>query len=688
MPFSLENIITKANKLSADGLYDEAIILYNSILLKFPNNMRAKYGLEKSLSNGSNKDNIDIENEITIIVNHLSSNQLNLVIEKALLIVGLDIKNHIVFNLLGLAYFYQKNFSLAKLSYEQSLKVNSNFPEAWNNLGLTMKAMSNLEEAIVCFQKAIKINYQFVNAITNLANLYQENFNFKLSEKFYKQSLKIDPSLYKSFLGLGINYLNQKLYKLAKFNFQKALNLSLKSSEIHFAMGNLYFELKEYDNAISHYNLSLELNESCYRSYNNIGIIYNILEDYVKASISFEKSILINPKFDEVWNNFAVLKLNIGDYQGAISFHLKASQLNPLDETNLYNHAIVYKETGNLTKEIQYYDEALKIKPKSGQINFNKSVAFLNNENFEKGWDLYDWRWEVKLLNNKVTKPFVKFNFDKYYKKILIQAEQGLGDEILFTTIAKEFISYADKLTISLDKRLIHLFRISMPDITFIDRNEIVNFDNYNAVLSMGDLGQYIRRSNKDFLQNRSKPLISQKLENEKLDYILKKSIKPLIGISWYSSNNKGWKKKNISLMEMVKVFEGIDCNIISLQYGDFSKEIEEINNTYGLNIINLKEVDIYNNIDDLSFIIQKCDLVISTSNTTVHIAGAIGKPVWLLLPFISDWKWFKNRTDSLWYPNFKIFRQNSDRSWGEVIKEIRNILNKTIIRNNKIFNN
>ena len=677
MSFFIEQTLKRAEKLLSIGDDNEAEILYKSILYKYPNNLRAKKGLEILFSNHNGYNNLNLEHHISTIANHYSLNQLTAAIEISLDIINRGISNHIIFNLLGLCYQKQNKYDLALSAFEKSVSINLYFPEAYNNLGLLMKSVKKNSEAIKYFEQALQIDNKFIIALINLGNLYQETFDYKLAEKYYLASLKINPNLIKSFIGLGINYMNQKLYEFAEDHLQTALKISNDNPDAHFSMGKLYFELKNYKKSLFYYEQVLKINKGAYESLNNIGLIYILLEDYNNAKINFKKSLIVNPEFHDTWNNFGLLKLSIGDYEGAKNCHSKAEDIKPYYEKNLYNYAIVYREVNNFDKEIEYYDKVLKVNSQSKDANFNKAISLLKNENFEEGWQLYNSRWDVKLLGKKVLKPYCNFEFGKHYERLLIQGEQGIGDELLFSKIALDFVLFTNNLTISVDKRLIKILKNSNPNIEFIDRNQTINLNYYDGISSMGDLGQYVRKSEEDFLKNRSKLLIKNQLENEQLNKVFKKRKKPLVGISWYSSNKENGSKKNISLISLIESFVGVDCDIISLQYGDFEEEFRMIKGKYSIDIIDIKEVDKFYHIDELSFLIQKCDLVISTSNTNVHIAGALGKKVWLLLPFVNNWVWFKNRIDSLLYPNFKIFRQDFKRNWKEIIPKINNLLIK-----------
>ena len=125
------------------------------------------------------------------------------------------------------------------------------------------------------------------------------------------------------------------------------------------------------------------------------------------------------------------------------------------------------------------------------------------------------------------------------------------------------------------------------------------------------------------------------------------------------------------------KIFEGLDVTLINLQYGDVDKEIKDLEKQTGIKIIQCGSVDNREDLDGLAALIEVCDLVVSTSNITIHLAGALGKDTWVLLPFVTNFWWLVDRDDSVWYPSVKIYRQKKFQDWESVPKALRSDLKK-----------
>ena len=161
---------------------------------------------------------------------------------------------------------------------------------------------------------------------------------------------------------------------------------------------------------------------------------------------------------------------------------------------------------------------------------------------------------------------------------------------------------------------------------------------------------------------------------NKDFDFINNNKHKK-IGISWQTNSINNRKGRNIPLIFFKKILKINKCKFIDLQYGDTSLEREKIKTALGVNIFHIENLDYKNDIENLSKLISKCDLVITIPNFTTQLAAAIGVPVYLLLPYSSDWRWFLKRTDTLWYNNIKLFRQKKLGNWNDVIDEVYNSL-------------
>tara|TARA_X000000368_G_C22992794_1_gene695150 strand:- start:716 stop:1381 length:666 start_codon:yes stop_codon:yes gene_type:complete len=201
--------------------------------------------------------------------------------------------------------------------------------------------------------------------------------------------------------------------------------------------------------------------------------------------------------------------------------------------------------------------------------------------------------------------------------------------------------------------------------------------EEFDYHLPMGSLPRLFRSSEKDFDRVLKGYLKADPERVKSLRDELGLSGKKVIGISWKSINSLNNLKKSLSLMDLGKVFKALDITLVNLQYGDVDEEIKEFKNETGIDVLQCGSVDNREDLDGLAALIEMCDLVVSTSNVTIHLAGALGKEAWVLLPYVSNFWWLLDRTDSIWYPSLKLYRQKKFGEWDNVTLGLRQDLIK-----------
>ena len=259
---------------------------------------------------------------------------------------------------------------------------------------------------------------------------------------------------------------------------------------------------------------------------------------------------------------------------------------------------------------------------------------------------------------------------------VFVWKEQGIGDEIMFSSTLSEMNEKSGKLIVECDKRLIPLYERSFSsDITFTDNRFQVNEADYDNHIALGSLLKYFRHGLEDFGRVSSGWL---KADPERVDYLRGKlstgESDKIIGISWFTnSSRKKSSKRNILLESLMGYLKQVPANFVSLQYGDTREEIEKLSKDQGIELNSLDEIDLYNDIDGLAALISACDVVISIDNLTVHLAGALGIDTRVLLDEEADERWGEAGSDSYWYDHLILYRQNKRGVWDEQLSCLTN---------------
>ena len=205
------------------------------------------------------------------------------------------------------------------------------------------------------------------------------------------------------------------------------------------------------------------------------------------------------------------------------------------------------------------------------------------------------------------------------------------------------------------------IYQRSFPDINLLDENTTIVEKEFDGYIYLSSLGQFFRPDINSFENLSSSYLVDDKTLTQTLKNKIKFNKKAICGISWKSTNTKLGSQKNLTLEEMISIFN-LDINFVNLQYGDINFELDNIKNNFGIQILNLDTLDLFNDIDGLASLIDACDLIITSSNVTAHIAGAIGKKTYLIAPFGLGKIWYWDQADgqNLWYPSVHVINQDT----------------------------
>jgi len=256
-------------------------------------------------------------------------------------------------------------------------------------------------------------------------------------------------------------------------------------------------------------------------------------------------------------------------------------------------------------------------------------------------------------------------------KRVALWREQGIGEDIISLSLVPEVKDMCSGLSVYVDLRLQDLCKRAMPGINFvkdIEGLQSVECDYHSPMQSLGGL---IRNDISDFDRTIKGYLKADPQRVGSIRDELKLEGKTVIGISWKSFETK-YKTKSVQLKDMERIFSGLDVVLVNLQYGNVEDEIREFKEATGIDVVQCASVDNREDLDGLAALIEACDLVISISNVTVHLAGALAKKTWVLLNFVPIYYWLLDRPDSIWYPTVSLYRQPTLNDWDSVFVSIR----------------
>jgi hypothetical protein len=255
----------------------------------------------------------------------------------------------------------------------------------------------------------------------------------------------------------------------------------------------------------------------------------------------------------------------------------------------------------------------------------------------------------------------------------LIWGEQGLGDEILYASMVPELTELAQSVVLEVEPRLVKLFSRSFAGVSVVGHSHEPYRGPFAAQEPIAGLGKYFRSDWQCFPAREHGYLVADNDRAADLRRRLRADI--VVGLSWGSQNPKFGKAKSAPLQDFAPVLRWPCCRFVDLQYGDTAGERATVERETGVHIEHLDDIDNTRDIDGLAALISACDLVVTVSNVTAHLAGALGKPTWVLVPSGNArlWYWFKEGEHSPWYPRVRLRRQSLGQSWAELISSIAN---------------
>ena len=362
-----------------------------------------------------------------------------------------------------------------------------------------------------------------------------------------------------------------------------------------------------------------------------------------------------------------VLTFQLGQFELSLNLLSRAISLKPDYAEALNNRGNVFKEIKRFDEAMADYDKAISLKPDYADAHWNKSLQLLLRGEFASGWELYEWRWKRTQLSSPIREfeqPLWLGKEDLHGKTILLHWEQGLGDTIQFSRYVQEVANLGCKTILEVQKHLFELMKgIEGVDELIPNGADLPPFDFYCPLMSLPlALGTT--------LETIPSPISYIKSTDDKLakwsDRLRPKS-KPRVGIVWSGSSvHKNDHNRSIALEQILgAVPEGY--HLVSLQKEVRENDLDVLEQSKQIQHFGA-ELDDFT---DTAALCELMDVIVSVDTSVAHLAGAMGKPVNLLLPYDPDFRWLLNRGDSPWYPSITLFRQGPERLWEPVLMEI-----------------
>ncbi len=558
--------------------------------------------------------------------------------------------------------------------YEKALTLDSNHAGAHLNLGNALSAQQREAEAVAHIEKSIALQPRNPDAYVSLGNALMAMKRGEEAISHFAKAIALNPQAPEPYFFQG-----QALNKTRKFDeaaghFLKATQLKPDFTESYIELGTALQGLGRYEESLEFYQKAVALDPQHAEANYNLGNALQTLERYEESMEPLQKALALKPGMAMALMKIANVVFYRNQYEEARALYEKSLAIEPDNAGTLINYA-------NLLAAMEFEDEALQNLQKAlaidsddeGVKSWNMGYFCLGLGRWQPGWELHENRFKrVSKPINYRDYPVPRWDGKKLKGALLVWGEQGLGDQILFGGMLPELRALADRVIVECEPRLVPLFARSIPGIDFISLDDEKLFTGQiGAHVPIASLGKFFRPTWESFPRFEDGYLRADEALTKKLRGKITAGSPAAIGLSWRSVNPFFGEAKSAKLRDYESILRIANCAFVDLQYGDTHEEREEVGTQLGIDVAPVNEIDKTQNIDGLAALISACDAVVTTSNTTAHLAGALGKHTWVLVPFGRGrlWYWFKQRADSPWYPDMHLVRQARDEPWSSVAK-------------------
>jgi tetratricopeptide (TPR) repeat protein len=495
------------------------------------------------------------------------------------------------------------------------------------------------------------------------------------AERIYRQVLEIDANHADSLHLLGVMAYQGGDCERAVEMINKAIAINPKAASYHSNLGNALQALGKLQEAAEQYKLALAVKPDLAEIHVNLGNILQAQGELDGSIECYRRALVLKPDNAETYSNLGNTLQDQGRLDEALKCYERAVALKPDYAAAYYNLGCVLRASGNPDGALVQYRKALELQPDYAQARFAEALTQLLQGNFAAGWQNFELRWQTKdhhTPQRSYTQPLWAGE-TLNSGRLLIWGEQGIGDEIMFAGLLPDVVRSGVSCTLECDARLKPLFARSFPEIDVVSGGASDSADDFVAHLPSGSLPKLYRSSDGAFSKTTSPYLTADSVKQKQFRDRYGEG-KQIIGLAWHTKNQKSGRNRSIDLSLFAPLFVHSDIRWVSLQYGDHDA-LEGQAKAADAPILIDRSVDQLSDIDSFAAQVAAMDIIITIDNTTAHLAGALGIPVWVLLPFEPDWRWLQKREDSLWYPTMHLFRQPNPGDWNSVVQRVNNAL-------------
>lgn len=493
------------------------------------------------------------------------------------------------------------------------------------------------QEASAVFKKALTSDNSITLTLMRLGNTAFAQNEFAQAKAYYQAARTINPNFVGVYMGLGLAGIRLKEYAQAIEYFSLVLKVQPENYEAHFQMSKAYMEQGQFDLAFTHAQRALELEPHNIHVYLNMGHIHNKNGTLEKALEYYRKALAMNPNFANAHYNLGYTLRTMGNPKEALKHLHKAEELQE-----------------------NYTDAYIAI-----------AQAYWQLDDLPTAWKYYRHRWKLLGIDPEKMDIPLWTGQELRGKTILLYSEQGLGDTLQFIRFVKLVKQRGATIIVKVQKPLLSL----LAHYPYIDKliataDPSLKFDYQAPLLNLpGVLGTTANTIPAEIPYLKADPQLVAYWQKK-----LAHDTKFKIGLCWHvdpthEADKSPWSKRSVEATMFTPLAQIPNVSFYSLQKVNGEDQLKKLPEFFEVKTFGYNFDESHGRFMDTAAVIHNLDLIITVDTSIAHVAAAMGKKVWMLLPLSPDPRWYDHRTDTPWYPTMKLFRQPKPYDWESPIK-------------------
>lgn len=583
--------------------------------------------------------------------------------------------------------FQEKKYTEAIKNLDEIIRFQPHNYDAYSNKAIILININKQQDAKICFEKALSISFDkkiannFVKLLINQADwLNAQRVNDQLINKF---GIILDYQKNKALILRGLKKYNQAI-EIYKDLIKKNLN----DIDLYLSLGFTFNLIEEYEKAIENYKMALELKKDFYPAIYNLGISLNNAEKFDKAIGMLEKSLEINPNNPSALLTLASAQIKTNKFAKGKETIEKVFKIdkNLITDKKVYANAIFQLGLMHMNKNenneaLENLNKVLKIDKNHIEANHHLGILALKTKNFRKVPEFY--RYRIRRTLRKYGR-FDDFDYPEinHNTSLIVGKEQGIGDELILIRLLEDLSLKVKELVYVCSNKLYKFITNNLKNIKIVCEDEYLDTENkiYNdfTKINLHSIFNYISDPLDKIKKYKNFVVDSHMVKYYENKY--RKNNKKLIGIAWMSKNGADDRKKSLKLHDLIPILKMQEkYSYVNLQYGDVAREINQVNKNYETEIKYDDDLDYFDDIYSLAALIKSCDIIITCSGVTAHIAGILGVKTFVLVPIFGGriWYWHEEDLISSWYPSVSLITQNKSSDWKQPISNLQKYLSE-----------